>query len=154
MSDGEQFYCDYCGHYSTSPTQCTNCGKDITDFVRNPPRFTQPISGKLILRPYDRSRTAEAWKALAELWDRLERETNLCIWPSQMEKFPPQGDVLELYGSTAEIGDIRRHLPGMFTCEFQELPESEIPKYPPTPRDLEIRERIKEIRERWARKQR
>ncbi|MFY0576916.1 hypothetical protein ACN28S_23670 [Cystobacter fuscus] len=106
------------------------------------------------MRPYDRSRAAEAWKALAELWDRLERETNLCIWPSQMDKFPPQGDVLELYGSTLEIGDIHRHLPGMFTCEFQELPESEIPKHPPSPRFLEVLERIKEIRERWARKQR
>ncbi|PTL77675.1 hypothetical protein [Vitiosangium sp. GDMCC 1.1324] len=152
MSD-EQFFCEYCGHYSTSPTQCTNCGKDISDFDPNPP-FIVSISGKLTLRPYDRSRAAEAWKALAELWDRLERETNLCIWPSQMDKFPPQGDVLELYGSTLEIGDIHKHLPGMFTCEFQELPESEIPKHPPTPRDLEIRERIKEIRERRARKQR
>lgn len=129
MSD-DQFFCDYCGHYSSSDERCTNCGKDISELIKNPPGFRIPLMGRLTIRPYDQRSAENTWKALAEVWDRLEQETNLGLLPSQMQKFPPPGDVIELYGSELEASILRDELPGKLIIEFQELPREEIPHRP------------------------
>ncbi|HLM46237.1 MAG TPA: hypothetical protein VK458_20370 [Myxococcaceae bacterium] len=86
--------------------------------------------GKLTIRVYDRSDAERTWTDLAKEWDRLERETNLCLIPSQMEKFPPQGDVLELYGKDVDAMSLQEALPGRLVIEFEELPHEQIPRHP------------------------
>ncbi|PTL84946.1 hypothetical protein [Vitiosangium sp. GDMCC 1.1324] len=129
MSD-EQFFCEYCGYYSDSNERCTHCGKDIADLFTNPSGFRIPLMGKLLIRPYDRADAERTWTALAEVWGKLERETNLGLLPSQMKKFPPPGDVIELYGSDFEASILRDELPGRLVIEFQELPREQIPHRP------------------------
>lgn len=60
----------------------------------------------------------------------MERETNLSLFPSQMEKFPPQGEMLELYGSDLEVILLHEALPGRLVIEFQALPYEQIPRRP------------------------
>ncbi len=129
MSDGP-YLCEYCGRGSVSKERCSHCGRDISDMVNQPLRFRPPAIGKLTLRIQDMSHASESWKALAGLWDWLERNTNLRLWPSQMAKFPPSGDVLELYASSIELNEVKEKLPGLFTFEFQELPWTKIPHLP------------------------
>jgi hypothetical protein len=127
---GGPYLCEYCGYGSHSKERCTHCGKDISDLVGQPLRFSPPLPGKLAIRPYDRADAERTWKDLAKEWDRLERETNLGLLPSQMEKFPPRGEVLELYGSDLEVSLLHEALPGRLTIEFQELPREQIPSRP------------------------
>jgi hypothetical protein len=126
MSHGP-YLCEYCGYGSTSTEVCTHCGRDISDLVGQPLKFKQPVGGKLTIRPYDRADAERTWKDLAAEWDRLERETNLKLQPSQMEKFPPPGDVLELYGLDLEVSLLHKALPGRLVIEFQEVPRDEYP---------------------------
>ncbi|HYO57658.1 hypothetical protein [Archangium sp.] len=127
---GGPYLCEYCGYGSHNKERCTHCGKDISDLVDQPLRFRQPLSGKLTIRVYDRADAERTWKDLAKEWDRLEQETNLCLLPSQMEKFPPKGDVLELYGKDVDASSLQEALPGRLTIEFQELPYEQIPRRP------------------------
>jgi len=127
---GGPYLCEYCGYGSHSKQMCTHCGKDISDLVDQPLRFRPPLVGKLTIRVYDRSDAERTWTDLAKEWDRLERETNLCLIPSQMEKFPPQGDVLELYGKDVDAMSLQEALPGRLVIEFEELPHEQIPRHP------------------------
>jgi hypothetical protein len=130
MSHGP-YLCEYCGYGSMSKAVCTHCGRDISELVDQPLKFSPPILGKLTIRPYDRSDTERTWKDLATQWDRLEQETNLGIQPSQMEKFPPAGEALELYGTNLEVSLLHKALPGKLTIEFQEVPRDEYPHRDP-----------------------
>ncbi|PTL84704.1 hypothetical protein [Vitiosangium sp. GDMCC 1.1324] len=127
---GGPYLCEYCGYGSHSKERCTHCGRDISGLVDQPLKFKLPRSGKLIIRPYDRANAEHTWKDLAKEWDRLERETNLSLLPSQMEKIPPKGDVLELYGKDVDASHLLEALPGRLTIEFQELPREQIPHRP------------------------
>jgi hypothetical protein len=128
--NGGTYLCEYCGHGSRSKETCTHCGKDISDLVGQPLRFRQPLIGKLTIRVYDQADAERTWTDLAKEWDRLERETNLGLFPSQMVKFSPKGDVLELFGSDLEVILLHQALPGRLVIEFQELPREQIPHRP------------------------
>ena len=125
-----QFFCEYCGHDSDNQERCSHCGRDIADLFTQPVWFRVPLQGRLIIRLASSAHAEHTWKELAELWDKLERETNLGLHPNQMDKFPPVGDTLELYGSELEIRPVREALQGRGTVEFQELPREQIPHRP------------------------
>jgi hypothetical protein len=127
---GGPYLCEYCGHGSQSKERCTHCGRDISDLIGQPLRFKAPLLGKLIIHPHDRADAELTWKELAKEWDRLERETNLGLFPSQMEKFPPRGEVLELYGRDLEVSLLHEALPGRLSIQFEELPRERIPHRP------------------------
>lgn len=129
MSD-QQFFCDYCGYYSDNQERCSHCGRDIAELFTQPVWFRVPEQGRLTIRLSSQDDTEHIWRELAELWDRLERKTSLGLYPRQMEKFPPAGDTLELYGSELEIRPVQEVLKGRGTVEFQELPREQIPHRP------------------------
>ncbi|MFL5352312.1 hypothetical protein [Archangium sp.] len=129
MSD-QQFFCEYCGYYSDNQERCSHCGRDIAELFTQPVWFRVPEQGRLTIRLSSPDHTEHIWRELAELWDRLERETSLGLYPGQMKKFPPTGDTLELYGSELEIRPVQELLKGRGTVEFQKLPCEQIPHRP------------------------
>lgn len=129
MSD-QQFFCDYCGYYSDNQERCSHCGQDIAELFTHPAGFEIPRQGRLTILLSAPGHAEHTWRQLAELWDKLERETNLGLQPSQMEKFPPAGDTLELYGSELELRPVQELLKGRGTVEFQELPREQLPHRP------------------------
>ena len=131
MSEEETFFCDYCGYDSRDRNTCTHCGKDITDLE---PRFFQlPAWGRLTIRLLEPATAGNIWKELTPHWQHWEKNSNLGLMPSQVEKFNTQAPVLELYGSDFEIRNLKELLQGRGSIEFEELPQEALPKRPRGP---------------------
>ena len=127
MLSDQRFLCEYCGYSSGNQERCSHCGRDIADLFAQPAGFKIPLQGKLLIRLSSPVHAEDVWREVAELWDRLERETNLGLQPGQMGKLPPAGDTLELHGSELEIRPVQEVLNGHGTVEFQELPREQMP---------------------------